>query len=426
MIALVAIVEPCLKAVISCGWTPAFCSASSTPWMNSGGVDGVLTLISLSVSSSYATRSVNVPPMSVATRSFLMLTSIRRPSARVIGKMPSGSEGFPAFTPALPGRVGDAIRVRRRAMKIVDTHTHFVPLELVELVRSGQGPPDVSLGERDDGDPLIVHDNGLRYPVFPLFHDAEAKLHQMDRDGIDVALISLTPSLLLYWTDPGETARVHRIINDAGAALARRGQGRLHALATVPLNDPPAAAAELRRARRELGLVGVEIGTSVGETMLDDPSLEPFFAAAEELGMPVLVHPYTNMVSAPGPELQGFHLGNVIGNPFETFVAAARMIVGGVFDRHPDLRVQLVHAGGALPVPARPARSRLRGPQRDQGHRRAAPVFVSGQLPVRHGRVRPARARLPDLARRVRACPVRERSPVRYGRPVRAATSASG
>jgi aminocarboxymuconate-semialdehyde decarboxylase len=171
----------------------------------------------------------------------------------------------------------------------------------------------------------------------------------MDRDGIDVALISLTPSLLLYWTDPAETARVHRIINDAGAALAQRGQGRLHALATVPLNDPPAAAAELRRVRRELGLVGVEIGTSVGETMLDDPSLEPFFAAAEELGMPVLLHPYTNMVSAPGPELQGFHLGNVIGNPFETFVAAARMIVGGVFDRHPDLRVQLVHAGGALP-----------------------------------------------------------------------------
>lgn len=234
-------------------------------------------------------------------------------------------------------------------MTIVDTHTHFIPLELLELVRSGKGPPDVSLGERDDGDPLIVHDNGLRYPVFGLFHDAEAKLHQMDRDGIDVALISLTPSLLLYWTDPGETARVHRIINDAGAALARRGQGRLHALATVPLNDPPAAAAELHRARYELGLVGVEIGTSVGETMLDDPSLEPFFAAAEELGMPVLVHPYTNMVSAPGPELQGFHLGNVIGNPFETFVAAARMIVGGVFDRHPDLRVQLVHAGGALP-----------------------------------------------------------------------------
>jgi aminocarboxymuconate-semialdehyde decarboxylase len=234
-------------------------------------------------------------------------------------------------------------------MPIVDTHTHFIPMELVELVRRGDGPPDLSVSERDAEDPLIVHDNGLRYPVFPLFHDAEAKLAQMDRDGIDVALISLTPSLLLYWTDPAETVRVHRFINDAGAELARRGGGRLHMIATVPLNDPRAAAEELRRARKELGAVGVEIGTSVGDVMLDDPSLEPFFAAAEELGAPILLHPYTNMIAAPGPTLSGYHLANVIGNPLETFVAAARMIVGGVLDRHPGLRVQLVHAGGAFP-----------------------------------------------------------------------------
>jgi aminocarboxymuconate-semialdehyde decarboxylase len=222
-------------------------------------------------------------------------------------------------------------------------------MELVELVRRGEGPADLSLSERDGEDPLIVHENGLRYPVFPLFYDVEAKLEQMDRDGIDVALISLSPSLLLYWAEPTETVRVHRFINDAGAELARRGSGRLHALATVPLNDPPAAAEELCRARRELGVVGVEIGTSVGDTMLDDVALEPFFAAAEKLGTPVLIHPYTNMIATPGPPLAGFHLANVIGNPVETFVAAARLIVGGVIDRHPDLQVQLVHAGGAFP-----------------------------------------------------------------------------
>jgi len=171
----------------------------------------------------------------------------------------------------------------------------------------------------------------------------------MDRDGIDVSVISLSPSLFLYWADPGETARVHRVVNDAAAALVERGGDRLTALATVPLNDPPAAAAELRRARTELGLVGAEIGTSAGEVMLDDLILEPFFAAAEELAMPLLLHPYTNMISPPGPGLTGFHLANVIGNPMETFVAAARLIVGGVLDRHPGLRIQLVHAGGAFP-----------------------------------------------------------------------------
>jgi aminocarboxymuconate-semialdehyde decarboxylase len=234
-------------------------------------------------------------------------------------------------------------------MAIVDTHTHFIPMELVELLRRGEGPPDLSLLERDRADPLIVHDNGLRYPVLPVFHDAEAKLEQMDRDGIDISVLSLSPSLFLYWAEPSDTVRMHRFINDAAAALSERGGGRLPAMATVPMNDPPAAAAELKRARSELGLVGVEIGTCVGETMLDDPVLEPFFAAAEELRTPILLHPYMNMISPPDPGLQGFHLANVIGNPLETFIAAARLVVGGVLDRHPELLVQLVHAGGAFP-----------------------------------------------------------------------------
>lgn len=235
------------------------------------------------------------------------------------------------------------------ATLIVDTHTHFIPTELVELLRRGEGPTDLSLVERDGEAPLIAHDNGLRYPVFPLFHDAEVKLEQMDRDGIDISIMSLTPSLFLYWAEPAETVRAARMINDAAAALTERGGGRLPTLATVPLNEPRAAAEELRRARQELGLVGVEIGTCVGDVMLDDLSLDPFFSAAEELDMPILVHPYMNMISPPGPDLRGFHLGNVVGNPLETFVAAARLIVGGVLDRHPGLRVQLVHAGGAFP-----------------------------------------------------------------------------
>jgi aminocarboxymuconate-semialdehyde decarboxylase len=235
-------------------------------------------------------------------------------------------------------------------MPVIDAHTHFIPVELLDVIRRGDGPPDLELVERDGADPLIVHGNGLRYPVFPLFHEVDAKLEQMDRDGIDVSLMSLTPSLFLYWTDAGETARVHRVINDAAADLAARSEGRLRGIATVPLNDPGAAVAELERAcGSELGLVGVEIGTSVGEMMLDDPLLDPFFAAAARLGVPVMVHPYMTMIAAPGPSLQGFHLANVIGNPTETFVAAARLIVGGVLDRHPGLVVQLVHAGGGLP-----------------------------------------------------------------------------
>jgi aminocarboxymuconate-semialdehyde decarboxylase len=234
-------------------------------------------------------------------------------------------------------------------MPVVDAHTHFIPLEIVELLGSDRAPAGITVERREGADALIVHDNGLRYPVFPLFHDVGAKLDQMDRDGIDVSISSVVSTLFLYELDPADTLAVHRVINDAGAAMAARSGGRIAALACVPMNDPEAAAGELRRACVELGMAGVEIGPSVGDTMLDDPQLDPFFAAAEELGATVMVHPYRSMLSAPGPDLAGFHLGNVIGNPLETCVAATRLVVGGVFDRHPGLRVQLVHGGGGFP-----------------------------------------------------------------------------
>jgi aminocarboxymuconate-semialdehyde decarboxylase len=234
-------------------------------------------------------------------------------------------------------------------MPVVDAHTHFIPLEIVELLASSRAPEGVSVEQREGSDPLIVHSNGLRYPVFPLFHDVEAKLAQMDRDGIDVSISSVVSTLFLYELEPADTLAVHRVINDAGAAMAARSGGRIAALACVPMNDPEAAAEELRRARLELGMAGVEIGPSVGDTMLDAAELDPFYAAADELGATVMIHPYRSMISPPGPDMSGYHLANVIGNPLETCVAATRLVVGGVFDRHPGLRVQLVHGGGAFP-----------------------------------------------------------------------------
>jgi aminocarboxymuconate-semialdehyde decarboxylase len=232
---------------------------------------------------------------------------------------------------------------------VVDVHTHFIPEEFVDLVDSGKGPSSVSVERREGKDPLVVHDNGLQYPVFDVFASPEAKIAQMDAEGIDVSIVSISPSLFLYWLEPAETAEVCRGLNEAAARLAADGGGRIKAMATIPMNDPETAAAELRRSSEELGLVGVEIGTSVGSVQLDAAELDVVFATAEELGMPVMLHPYIGMVTAPEAGLEGFHLGNVVGNPTETFIAASRLIVGGVLDRHPKLDALLVHGGGAFP-----------------------------------------------------------------------------
>ena len=117
---------------------------------------------------------------------------------------------------------------------------------------------------------------------------------------------------------------------------------RLRWMATVPLQDPERAAAVLREAKGA-GCVGVEVGTSTGARRLDDPVIDPFWGQAEELGLPVMLHP---AYQHPHPGFADFHLTNVIGNMLETTIAIERLIMAGVLDRHPELNVVIVHSGG--------------------------------------------------------------------------------
>jgi aminocarboxymuconate-semialdehyde decarboxylase len=117
-------------------------------------------------------------------------------------------------------------------------------------------------------------------------------------------------------------------------------------LASVPMQDPSAAAKELERAAK-LGLRGVEIPPKVVERQLDEPDFEIFWEGAEALQMVVCIHPFE---AAPVGALSRFFLGNLVGNLYDTGLAAALLIYGGVLERHPNLRVVLYHAGGALPA----------------------------------------------------------------------------
>lgn len=235
-------------------------------------------------------------------------------------------------------------------MRVIDAHSHFLSPGSVEMLRRGDYPL-AHIEERSSGSPWVVCEHGLEYPLTPLFYDVEAKLGWMDERGIDVSLTSIAAPLFFYELE-GEQAVVDisMEINDAAAALAEASAGRIVGVATVPATAPELAAAELRRACGELGLKGVEIGTSIGDKTLDDPSLEPLFAAAEELGAPVFLHPYTFMLGLQThPGFERYFLLNTVGNPMETHLAAARLMLGGVFDRHPDLVVHLSHGGGGLP-----------------------------------------------------------------------------
>src|SRR5207244_6567817 len=137
--------------------------------------------------------------------------------------------------------------------------------------------------------------------------------------------------------------------NDEIAAEVKRHPARFLGLAGVPLQAPDLAARELRRAMGTLGLRGAMIGSNVRGKNLDDPALEPFWAAAAELGAFIFVHPHAG---AAAERLGSYYLKNLVGLPFETTVAGASLVFGGVLERHPSLKVCLSHGGGFLPYQA--------------------------------------------------------------------------
>jgi aminocarboxymuconate-semialdehyde decarboxylase len=219
-----------------------------------------------------------------------------------------------------------------------DVHNHAVPREAVELLRAGHGYPITVEGDFMEAD-------RVRAELTPVFVDPAAKLEQLEQSGLEAAVVSGSPALFAYEADEDRGALLCRAVNGGLADFCSHSPERLRWMAHVPLQAPDAAAALLAEAAAA-GAVGAHVGTSVAGTPLADAGLDPFWRAAEQHDVTLMLHPAYNN---PHPGLEGYHLQNAIGNQLETTIAAERLIVTGVLDRHPGLRLLLVHAGGYLP-----------------------------------------------------------------------------
>jgi aminocarboxymuconate-semialdehyde decarboxylase len=189
-----------------------------------------------------------------------------------------------------------------------------------------------------------------RYVTQPLprgMLDLEQRLRWMDEQRVRIQVLSAWIDFSAYVLDPEDGAWLARALNELTVEAIEGLPDRFLAMAGVPLQAPELAAEELRHATGELGMVAVEIATSVAGVELDDPGLDPFWRAAEELDALVLVHP--PHVSIGSDRLTRYFLDNIVSNPAEETVAAAHLIFGGVLDRHPRLKVCLTHGGGFLP-----------------------------------------------------------------------------
>lgn len=177
------------------------------------------------------------------------------------------------------------------------------------------------------------------------FTDVEIILAEQDKADIDMLVLTPWSSLFRYNADLEASIAANRIQNDALAKIAQEHE-RIAAIGTVPLQDSNAAVDELKRAMNDLGLLGVEIGTNVNGVYLGDPQFRSFWAAAEELGAFIEIHPVPGIGGKTKAE---FYLWNAYANPAETALTASHMLLSGLLEEHPDLKICLFHGGGHLP-----------------------------------------------------------------------------
>ena len=234
----------------------------------------------------------------------------------------------------------------------IDPHTHCYPQAFVEDVRRGRFGPAV-VTETSNGNEFIVargrtqgKDFQVRIKLTPRNVDPETRFKDMKRMGVERQILSVNPQMALYTLEASVTKELATSVNDSLSGLAQKYPDKFSCMATVPLQDPPAAAVELERANKA-GHIGVGIVSNVAGMNLHDPSLDIFWAKASELDLTVFIHPQN--VCGAADRLKEFHLKNLIGNPLDTSIAAACLIFGGVLDRYPKLRFYLSHMGGFVP-----------------------------------------------------------------------------
>jgi aminocarboxymuconate-semialdehyde decarboxylase len=224
-----------------------------------------------------------------------------------------------------------------------DLHTHYYPASFFELIRNTPG--EFSFGTDPTGRTIIRHRGARFFGVTAPMTDPALRLADMDRVGIDVEVVSLsTPNV--FFAEAAGQVEVARIVNDAYAELIAQHPARFKGFASIPMDAPDAALRELDRALGELRLNGVVLLSNIRGRALTDPSYRPFFEEANRRRLCIFLHP---MIPVASEVFNEYVLGPLIGFPFDTSLAVARMCFAGMFSDFPDIRWVIGHLGGAIP-----------------------------------------------------------------------------
>jgi aminocarboxymuconate-semialdehyde decarboxylase len=229
----------------------------------------------------------------------------------------------------------------------IDVHSHYVPPQLLEAIAKKGGEIGVRLLPTEGGQPALQFDYGFKVrPFFSrLVEPAAQRVAWLDEQGIDLQINGTWPDIFGYGLKSDACAAWHRMLNDTLAEWTSENRKRFAWIGSVPLTDAKAAAQELER-MAGMGACGVIISSNIENVNIGELPLDPFWQKAEALEMPVLIHP---VLVGAAPRAAKFALAQIAQYTFDTTLGVGSLLMSGVLDRFPKLKIVLSHGGGAFP-----------------------------------------------------------------------------